>query len=192
MNALTLNTGDLVIGTNDPTKSVYSSEGKKLIDSGVAIVGEQEDIDQLQSTIKNMAERTGAQITENKKAVKGGAKAVKKIKRYTTIPKRQVEETTDYEHFSIEPEKVKTTQVYFENDFGKIRSAVEQVVEQELAFMLVFAQEEDIVFEPKIGETLDFTHNRVTYQVYYPGVIFDWTDGVKKVMILFKLPKENE
>jgi hypothetical protein len=89
-------------------------------------------------------------------------------------------------------EKVKPTQVYFENAFGKIRSAVEKVIEHDLAFMLLFSSEDEIVFEPKVSETLDFTYNKVSYSVYYPGVIFDWTDGVKKAMILFKVPKKDE
>ena len=194
---MNLKTGDLVIGTRDPSKSVYSAEGKKLVDSGVAIVGDEADIEQLQEQIKKVAKQSGQQIVEEKKTRKKAVKKTSKVNKYIPIAK----ESPNYLHDLSEPvientyvieEKPKLQQVYFENAFGKIRSSVENVIEHDLAFMLLFSSEDEIVFEPKTSETLDFTYNKVNYSVYYPGVIFDWTDGIKKAMILFKVPKENE
>ena len=83
--------------------------------------------------------------------------------------------------------------VQFENDFGKIRAKVEQVIEHEHAFMLVFTDEDAVVFEPKTGESLVFhTDDRRVFSVYYPGVTFNWPADDKKFMILFKLPEENQ
>jgi hypothetical protein len=197
MENMNLKTGDLVIGTRDPSKSVYSAEGKKLVDSGVAIVGDEADIEQLQEQIKKVAKQSGQQIVEEKKTRKKAVKKTSKVNKYIPIAK----ESPNYLHDLSEPvientyvieEKPKLQQVYFENAFGKIRSSVENVIEHDLAFMLLFSSEDEIVFEPKTSETLDFTYNKVNYSVYYPGVIFDWTDGIKKAMILFKVPKENE
>jgi hypothetical protein len=192
MDGMNLRTGDLVIGTTDPAKSVYSSQGKKLIDTGVALVGSESDIDALQQTIKNAAMQTGGQIIEQKNTKKKTGKKIKNSSNYVTLDQSPaysltpVSNTPTPEPIQSQIEKPKPQQVYFENAFGKIRSAVESIVEHEAAFMLVFSSEEEIVFEPKVSETLAFTWNKITYSVYYPGVIFDWTDGVKKAMILFK------
>lgn len=184
-----LQTGDVIVGINDPSKSVYSAHGKKIIAEGVSLVGSAEDITRLQSKIKHMAEQTGKQLDENKKLKKRTTKNVKAESKYFQP------------HYEIEtPETIlpqinqilSSVYIYFENSFGRIRCSVENVTEHAQAFMLVFSNEDDIVFEPKTGETLEFTWNRDKYTVYYPGVIFDWTDGVKKIMILFKAPQENE
>ncbi len=196
METMNLKTGDLVIGTRDPSKSVYSAEGRKLVDGGVAIVGDEADIEQLQEQIKKAAKQSGQQIGESGKLQKKKGRKTKKINSYIPVdvePTYKISTTENIEFVEESViEKVKPTQVYFENAFGKIRSAVEKVIEHDLAFMLLFSSEDEIVFEPKVSETLDFTYNTVSYSVYYPGVIFDWTDGVKKAMILFKVPKKDE
>lgn len=201
MDNLNLRTGDLVIGTRDPSKSVYSAEGKKLVDGGIAIVGDAEEIAQLQNQIKKAAKQSGKQITEEKKAKKKTGRKANNTTNYISLPKESPNYLPDLSTYSqpiekfydeAEAEKPKPQQVYFENAFGKIRSSVESVIEHEAAFMLVFSNEEEIVFEPKVGETLVFTYNKKVYSVYYPGVIFDWTDGIKKAMILFKASEENE
>jgi hypothetical protein len=196
METMNLKTGDLVIGTRDPSKSVYSAEGRKLVDGGVAIVGDEADIEQLQEQIKKAAKQSGQQIGESGKLQKKKGRKTKKINSYIPVdvePTYKISTTENIEFVEESViEKVKPTQVYFENAFGKIRSAVEKVIEHDLAFMLLFSSEDEIVFEPKVSETLDFTYNKVSYSVYYPGVIFDWTDGVKKAMILFKVPKKDE
>lgn len=197
MEAMNLRTGDLVIGTRNPSESVYSAEGRKLVDGGVAIVGDEEDIQELQQQIKKAAKQSGQQIVEEKKPRKKAIKKSNKVTKYIPVTKESPNYLPDMSETMVEntyivEEKIKPQQVYFENAFGKIRSAVERVIEHDLAFMLLFSSEDEIVFEPKVSETLDFTYNKISYSVYYPGVIFDWTDGVKKAMILFKVPKENE
>lgn len=185
---MNLNTGDLIVGTTDPTKSVYSPEGKRLLAEGVSLVGTEEDIARIQHKIKTAGERTGSPVNESKK---GKKKINKSLHSYRTTPPQTLTETL-LEPVEVKPPQASNTYVYFENSFGRIRCGIEQVQEHPQAFMLVFACENDIVFEPKVGETLELTHDRVKYSVYYPGVIFDWTDGVKKVMILFKTPTDAE
>lgn len=185
---MNLNTGDLIVGTKDPTKSVYSPEGKRLLSEGVALVGSEEDIARIQHKIKTAGERTGAPVIEGKK---GKKKINKSLHSYRTTPPEALNSFLP-EVAKALPLRVDNVYVYFENSFGRIRCGVECVQEHDQAFMLVFASENDIVFEPKVGETLELTHNRVKYSVYYPGVIFDWTDGVKKAMILFKTPTDSE
>jgi hypothetical protein len=188
MENMNLNTGDLIVGTNDPTKSVYSPEGKRLLAGGVALVGTEEDISRIQHKINTAGERTGPPMVEGKKGKKKINKPLHSYK--TTSP--EILNNFSTEPLEVLPPQIDNVYVYFENSFGRIRCGVERVQEHDQAFMLVFACENDIVFEPKVGETLELTYNRVKYSVYYPGVIFDWTDGVKKVMILFKTPTDNE
>ena len=85
---------------------------------------------------------------------------------------------------------VKLETVIFENEFGKMRAKVENILDHPQAMLLIFSSDDDVVFEPKIGETLTIYRNKTPQTVYYPGVIFDWTDNIKRAMILFK--KEDE
>ena len=190
-----IKTGDLVVGTSDPSKSVYSPTGSKIRD-GIALAGSPEDIASLQDSIMKSAVSMGGKkvITDNKKSSGKKKKAIGQ-KPYPTVNSYKVEDeyippVATYVSPS-EPEIVLET-VIFENGFGKMRAKVENVLEHPQAFLLVFSNDDEVVFEPKVGETLTFYRNRISFQVYYPGVIFDWTDGVKKAMILFKTDIENE
>jgi hypothetical protein len=94
--------------------------------------------------------------------------------------------------YTPEPERTYSV-VQFENDFGKIKSKVENIIEHELAFMLVYSDEDAMVFEPKVGELLAIhTPDKQRIEVYYPGVTFDSPDSTKKFMILFKVPAEDQ
>jgi hypothetical protein len=196
-----LNVGDLVVGTSDPSKSVYDPNGRKIRD-GVAFVGSQKDVEELRESMLRSATAAGGKVAaEPKKTQKRGRKAVKNKTitqaPYPTEPSyRPIEETSSGSTWE-DLEAVKAPEletVSFENDFGKIRAKVENIIDHELALMLVFSSEDDITFEPKVGETLQFVRNRHgdRYTVYYPGVIFNWTDAVKKAMILFKAESQNE
>ena len=192
-----IKTGDLVVGTSDPSKSVYSPTGSK-IREGIAIAGNPEDIANLQESIMKSAVSMGGRkvTTDNKKSV-GKKKKATGQKPYPTVSTYKIEKENIAPVSTYiatpEPEPVVVLEtVIFENDFGKMRAKVENVLEHEQAFLLVFSNDDEVVFEPKVGETLTFYRHRVSYQVYYPGVIFDWTDGIKKAMILFKANVENE
>jgi hypothetical protein len=188
-----IKTGDLVVGTSDPSKSVYSPTGSKIRD-GIAIAGKPEDIASLQDSIMKSAVNMGGKkvAVEPKKAAKKKKGTINK-EAYPITPVYRVDEEEYVNTPEISPSpEIKLETVIFENDFGKMRAKVENVLEHEQAFLLIFSNEDEVVFEPKIGETLSFYRNRVSYQVYYPGVIFDWTDGVKKAMILFKADTKNE
>jgi hypothetical protein len=195
-----LNAGDLVIGTSDPSKGVYSAEGK-LIREGVEIVGSEEELEDLKTKMTRAALNTGGKIVKTSSSK--GKKGKKPVKyksdkaKVDSIKTQQSQSVDSYEnpwdtYQPVKDEEPALETISFENDFGKIKSKVENVIEQDLAFMLVFSNEDEVVFEPKVGETLKFFRNRQSHLVYYPGVIFDWTDGVKKVMILFKAIDQDE
>ena len=77
--------------------------------------------------------------------------------------------------------------VYLHNALGKIKMQVEAVPDSEMAYCLVFSDEDDVIFTPNPGETLKFVDQRGdTTPVYYANTLFNWTDGKKKLMILFK------
>lgn len=190
-----IKTGDLVVGTSDPSKSVYSPTGSKIRD-GIAIAGNPEDIASLQNSImKSAASMGGKKVIPPTKKVSGKKKKADTQKGYPTVSTYKVEDeyippVSTYVA-PPEPEIVLET-VIFENGFGKMRAKVESVLEHPRAFLLVFSNDDEVVFEPKVGETLTIYRYGTSYQVYYPGVIFDWTDGIKKAMILFKSNIENE
>lgn len=190
-------TGDLVIGTSDPSKSVYSATGAKINNSGSSVYGSDADLEAHEKEITESIIRNGGKKIH---AAEGKAAKKKEIKksRNTSWPSHKSENSgvMDYEYrevLPVTPREVNLTTIQFENDFGKMKAKVESLVEHEQAFMLVFRNEDDVVFEPKIGETLAlYDQYRNRYEVYYPGVTFDWPVSSKKIMILFKVPSENQ
>lgn len=191
-------TGDLVIGSTDPGKSVYSATGSKIINDGVSIYGNPHALEEQTKEITMSAMRSGGKPMTINKTKKGGKKSVKSSATVNRNPQIMPSPFVDpfsfnqYEDSRPVEQEVLLHSVQFENDFGKIRAKVEQVIEHEQAFMLVFTDEDAVVFEPKIGETLTFhKDDRKAFEVYYPGVTFNWPVDNKKFMILFKLPSED-
>jgi hypothetical protein len=182
-------TGDLVVGLSDPSKSVYSKTGAMLNPNGVAIYGDEGDIEAKKEMFLTSAKLQGGE------AVKIVDKKVKKSRAKTTPTKVYREVEKDVEKISVtlderQPTELKTIQ--FENQFGRIKAKIEHLAEEELAFMLIFTNDDMVVFEPKVGESLTLhTPDRSSFEVYYPGVMFSYPDSSKKLMILFKIPVEN-
>jgi len=192
-----LKIGDLVVGTSDPSKSVYDSMGKR-IRAGGGLAGSEEQIADLQKDIMKSAMNMGGRIVrpaEGKPAKGKGRKKKAQEPQFESVnyPITQLAQPTFVaEDVEEEVEPVKLETIIFENDFGKIRAKVENILEHEQALLLLFSSDDEVAFEPKVGETLKLYRGRVGQDVYYPGVIFDWTDGVKRAMILFKASTENE
>jgi hypothetical protein len=195
MNETHTKQGDLVIGNADPNKAVFSSSGGKLT-AGVYSVGAEETLDEMKAQFLKNASMAGAKIETTKNKTKA-AKTIKTTKssKLQTSPRTDTSENVrnwlerEEKVKFLEPEQPKEI-VTFENSFGRIRVTVEAVQEHQMAFMLIFSEVSQLIFEPKIGESLSFSRHGKDYQVYYPGVIFDWPDRVKKAMILFKQEEE--
>ena len=183
-------TGDIVVGSRDPGKSVYSVTGARIIKDGVSLYGTDSELADQQKELLSSITRNGGKMLSNL----AGNKTTKVKKKNLA---RDKQATVAYEYVESQDEtprreEVKQYTVQFENDFGKMKARVEQMIEHPQAYMLVFKDEDAMVFEPKVGETLVFhTTNREQVSVYYPGVTFDSPDSSKKYMILFKLPEEN-
>lgn len=192
-------TGDLIIGSRDPGKSVYSATGSKIIDDGVSIYGDTATLVERSEELTASALRSGGKLIssdKNKKQSKKSNKPLSRSSRFqqATQPNKAYSAETE-ETYEVEPnpEQKSLKTVQFENDFGKIKVKVESIVEHEQAFMLVFENADSMVFEPKTGESLVFyPDNYRTFSVYYPGVTFNWPDNDKMFMILFKMPEENQ
>jgi hypothetical protein len=179
-------TGDLVIGSSDPSKSVYSSTGQKLSESGVSIFGSPEDLEGQYKAIVRSATMSGG----TKIPISGLKKAKKPKNSARTTEFQQNWPNLQAEPTPPVPVKLKTIQ--FENDFGKIKAKVEQILNHDQAYMLVFSDEDAVVFEPKVGEHLVLHTDHGAETVYYPGVTFNWPQDTKKLMILFKVPEESQ
>ena len=183
-------TGDLVIGSSDPSKSVYTATGKKINPLGSVIYGSDEDLEAQKKEITDSLLRNGGKKIETQAGKSTKKKELKKTKSSSFVyPKIEA-----FEKIPEQKEKeVKLVTIQFENDFGKMKAKVEHLVEHDQAFMLIFKNEDDVVFEPKVGETLAlYDQYKSRHEVYYPGVTFDWPDSSKKIMILFKVPIENQ
>ena len=192
--------GDIVIGSSDPSKSVYSSTGAKVIQDGVSIYGNTGDLQEKQKELVTSITRNGGKIMQTSQIKKVKKKAGAK----NTAGNQVFSTSNNFSSFSqlaeetIEetplPVQVKLQTIQFENDFGKMKAKVEHVVEHDQAFMLIFSDDDSVVFEPKIGETLKLhiRSQHETFDVYYPGVTFNSPESTKKLMILFKVPAENQ
>jgi hypothetical protein len=180
-------TGDLVIGSADPGKSVYSATGAKIDASGVTIYGEREAISSIQNELRASLTRNGGKPLTSSSSLN----IKKKVKKPAALPDMQEDlQTPDLPSPPIKEQKTFTVQ--FENDFGKIKARVLHLIEHAQAFMLVFKNDDDMVFEPKIGESLFlYDEYKNKHEVYYPGVTFNWPDSTKQIMILFKVPTET-
>ncbi len=177
--------GDTVVGT-------YTEQGSVLKDSTTTFTPS--ELAARQRMYAQHASRIeGAGLLPT--AVVKGKKA-KKVK-YVAPP-------TPIENFAVQeglgiiaveetkPTPVKKKHIYLHNKLGKIKMSVEAVLNSEMAFGLVFASEDDMIFTPNAGETLNFVdHHGDTTEVYFANTVFDWTDGEKKVMILFKTQDEE-
>jgi hypothetical protein len=188
-----LKPGDVVIGQADPLSPVYSNTGAKLVENGVRFYADEKDIANRRNILLKMTENQGGKLLadSNKKSIKKIASkrgaAQKTLESYQEYAAKNMEKDVVHEEVSRVLETVQ-----FENQFGKIKAKVEKVIEEELAFMLVFSNEDMVVFEPKIGETLNlYTPEKQKFAVYYPGVTFSYPPD-KRLMVLFKLPVETD
>lgn len=82
----------------------------------------------------------------------------------------------------------KIINIVFSSKLGKIKVSVEEVLEEETAFCLVFNNEREVRFEPQQGEILDITHAGKKHSIMYPGFLFGY--GEKRLMILAKVINE--
>lgn len=185
-------TGDLIVGSSDPRKSVYSETGAKLANNGVKIYGSQEDIEAQQEEILSYVSKSGG-----KRMTSTSSLEKKQVKRKKAKPTQsqyvEEKETVSYDNIESATKPAETVMytIQFENDFGKIKSKIESYDEQDMAIMLVFPDEDSVLFEPRVGEALKlYLPQQSAQDVYYPGVTFNSPDSSKKLMILFKIPAE--
>lgn len=155
------------------------------------VVGGKKDVEILnnQSEVRaKHAVRTGAKLTTPKKKAK--------VKKYNS------EDWDVVNNSNVKPSAVvdfngsvdqitggtiERVKVIFSNDFGRIKMNVEKVIYAgDIGIGLIFANEDDIVFEPKNGETITLTIIPNTYDVLYPGALFDLPYGERKLMVLYK------
>lgn len=181
--------GDVVVGK-------YMEDGTPIKASSVT--HDAEELAKRQKMYNQHAARSdGAELLEVvKTSVKKGRKSstpkkVVKAKNSGDYPEELTPAVTAREveqEFTKKPEPmVKKKAVYLHNKMGKIKMQVEAVLESEMAYCLVFNNEDDMIFTPNAGETLNFTDVQGdTTAVYYADTLFSWTDGNKKLMILFK------
>lgn len=186
-----LRLGDQVVGE-------YHDSGRKQKQSITA--GDPEEVARIQKAIIMSAQASGATVLKSTTKQKPTAKKIRAKKPRPAEDEPDApnlwdevrkEAPTD-EPKLVEPAKEQARpaskkNVYLHNSLGKITLPVIDVMENESAYMLVFANNDDVRIIPATGTTLSFTnHRNETSMVYYANALFDWTDGTKRIMILFK------
>jgi hypothetical protein len=82
--------------------------------------------------------------------------------------------------------------VTLENEFGLIRLWIREVCDAGFGLALVFESEEDVIFTPKVADTLLLTTQQGNeYTVYYPGIKFTLADS-SVILILVKNDNTEE
>lgn len=184
--------GDVVVGR-------YNDFGGRIEDSKT--IGDSEDLERIQKELSRHAEISGATLMKPPIPIKPGRYSDKKKPGKLLITKKDIKEamqaklTNDQAAVvaSVKQEPKKKMTVYLHNALGKIKLSVEAVLESEMAYCLVFANDDDVIFVPNAGETLTFinTFNK-EFPVYYTNTLFSWTDGIKQLMVLFKDDSDKE
>ena len=192
--------GDVVIGSSDPSKSIFTSMGKRLEPSLVRVIGTDEQINaQAQAMLRNAMSGGGRPMP----APVGGKKRKGKAAEKQGLQYLQVVEPAPWmaqaagqaleAEYNVPVKPVQQLTVQFENNFGRMKAKIEEMLEHDMAFLLTFTNEDAMVFEPSTGDKLWFyTPDRDKHRVYYPGVTFDSLSSTKKYMILFKCTDEEE
>jgi hypothetical protein len=191
---INFNIGDVVVGSADPSKSVYSATGSKLIPNGVRIHGDEEVVKNRQKEFLKIAQNHGGVLLISSSGKHAANEGKFKKSKKTQVKQYEVEDEAEEvaPTSKAQPAPKNYITVQFENSFGKMKAKVLHVIEHEQAYMLIFENEDAVVFEPKTGETLTFhTPHQKNQTVYYPGVTFNSPQGAEKFMILFKSIEEN-
>lgn len=176
--------GDLIVGTSDPDVAVYTPAGAKATAHPAILAGDPQQVAELQRAMSKNALSHGGTAVGSADNSTTGHTAPKKTRNRR---KELVPTYGDLPLVSPKAQPVEKMTVQFENNFGKLKIKVTKVLEHSRAFALFFENEEDMVFEPKVGETLIFfDQHRQKHDVYYPGVAFDSTNNDEKIMILFR------
>jgi len=82
--------------------------------------------------------------------------------------------------------------VFFSHEFGTNKLKVLDAIQTVAGVMLIFANEDDITFYPKEQGVYGFAVDDEKFDVYYPGLLFDYNG--KHFMILIRLyddPQED-
>lgn len=199
-----LNKGDFVVGS-------YNNMGTQIKPGG--LMGDPTELNEFQHLVLESAARTkgaeAAPIPQVQPSTKKKKTRLKKqpavdINPPPLITLQQLEdEETSAEKTELENNiilaaakeiveaKLKDVVIHIDG-FGKLKMKVEDVLESDMAYAFVFAKEEDIIFTPQAGQTLNITlPDGEMILAYYPDTLFTWIDNKKKIMVLFKQPSEE-
>lgn len=177
--------GDTIVGN-------YNSDGTAI--STETLKGDAGDLDRIQNKYRGSAQRMGTLLEESIDIPTPTTRKKPGRTRKTTTashtppalalapPPMEVKET-------VKPKK----SIRFRLEFGELKILVEDISYADLGIMLVFEREQDIVFMPRIGQELHIVDNNDReFHVMYSGMLFDWIDRTKKLMILIKVDVGDE
>lgn len=170
-----LQAGDFIVGT-------FGKEGRRL--SRGNSLGSAQQVAEVMGRIQEHALRRGSLLpgtdVKAKKMRKGRNPPA------GTIPHIQEETPTSSFLTSIIPQN--RFVIVFVSALGRIKVKVLAILDEPGSIILVFKDEDEVIFEPKVGEELKLEFSGKLESVMYPGYLHTWTDGVTKLMVLAKHP----
>jgi hypothetical protein len=172
----------------------YSNDGKQL--TPAEIKGSVHKISSITQAISNHANRTGATALATAPNAKVKGKAKKKIQEESAPLTKALENAarqqfTQQPYFDVDPD-LPAIDVVFITAFGRITLTTVAVLEEDNALCLIFKNDKELRFTPNTGSELDIIIGSKEFRVFYPGVLFRWTDKIKRLMVLIKKEANEE
>jgi hypothetical protein len=182
----------------------YHDLGHKLKEGKV--YGDREEIMRKAEAIAANAMRQGAELLPvPAKVTKNIAKTAPKKNVKTMTPTLKVDgfnpdmtpvtptPPPQYSQVANADDALPTLDIVFKNAFGKIKVTVIKAQIDDRSICLFFKDETEVRFEPEVGDKFTIIVGADAYEVFYPGFLFTWLDGRKKIMVLGReLGEKNE
>jgi hypothetical protein len=149
-----------------------STETGKIITPGKAYGTE---VELAKAMLKNM-QKTGETSTA----------VITPVKMKKGRPPKKKDKSSDIEVPLVHNSSYESEDVVLITPLGKIRLNVQRVLDSDRAMMLIFKDEASCSFEPIVGDDVTLLWHNKEYKTMYPGVIFTWIDGEKRLMLFFK------
>lgn len=160
------------------------------------IVGDEEFVEERQSSIKAISMSMGGKPLSTKSTPIESAKKKSKKNKYNVelispLTFDRGEEVPDYKEpipAYTAPAPIQLKTVTFSNAFGNIKVKVEAVLySQRNNIMLVYPNEELQTFTPKVNETLQFSEDNINFiDVYFTGDVWTFLDSTRVIVVLYK------
>lgn len=176
----------------------YSEAGRKLRDG--KMYGDHDNIVRKSEMIATDALRVKGAALEQVTEEPAQAISKKKplVKNRPALVPKTVKPTLKVDGFDNNTDTLSSNREYlpsldivFKMSLGKLKVTVVSASIEDRAICLVFKDENDLRFEPELGDKFNVIIDGATYPVFYPGFLFTWLDHKKRIMVLGRILEEE-